>query len=88
MSIPEVGRWYEISRDPLHMRFGAMERQLINLLFSASKIIISDLNKFVRYVRIRHYAHLPLARYMNCEFKTWPAADVLPIAVRLPRSRS
>ena len=65
MHSQEVSDLFEMSWKLPDMGFGAMESQLKNLLLSASKIIILDPDTFVRYVRIRHYAHLPLARYMN-----------------------
>ena len=65
MCSQEVRELFEMSRKVTDMGFGAMESQLANLFFSAPKIIILDPDTFVRYVRIHHYAHLQLARYMN-----------------------
>ena len=65
MHSQEVRELFEMSRKVTGMWFGAMESQLANLFFSASKIIILDPDTIVRYVRKCHYAYLTLARYMN-----------------------
>ena len=60
MHSQEVRDLFEMSRKLTDMWFGAMERQLIDLLVFAAKINISDPDTFVRYAWIRHFMYLLL----------------------------